>query len=238
MNKYLATIILLFAFHAGFSQEVEAIRKNDRLQLKQANDFAYIEQTTDSSAYEHVATYIATGRNNKGRISRLFFKIEKEAMKDGGNCFRVVSFTPYDSLDHSTLVLDTYYWSESARVANFSNHEKNAIYIFAGETPGERIFSFKVNGEKKSIRQGTYYRIAGQPGDRIKVNTGGMTGTTAKFKMHKDKPSVYLTLHGFGVGGIDDFGGGGVGLAFNTGRFERLPKNLGMVLVHILKQSE
>jgi hypothetical protein len=233
----LLTVCVLTVMSA-FSQSIEVLKTTGPQDNPAAADFAFIEKKTDSTGYKFMSTYKLTGTKKKANISSLFFEIAERAKKDGANCFKLNSFSRNDTLKEATLVLDTYYWTDSMRLVNFGNHEQNCIYIFGGEDPNDdNTLSFKVDNEKKILKSGTYYRHVRTNGKEVKISKGGLGGTTLWYTLVDNKPDIFLTMTGLGLGG-GSVPSNVVGLSFNTGRIQAVQGDLGCLLIIILKQSE
>ena len=236
MKMLLSSILCSLSIQFCFSQTVEVLKTNNKKDLPIATDFAFIEQKTDSLNYSLVSTYKVFGKKKQGSVTDLFFLIAAKAKKDGANCFKLNYFNRNDSLEETTLILDTYFWTDSIRNINFDNHEQNCIYIFGEERSNEySSISFKIDNEKKEIEAGTYYKYLRTPGKKVKINKGGITGMTVFYTLEGNKPDIFLTLTGFGLGGPmpSDI----IGVSINTGRINTIQGDLGNLLKVLLTQS-
>lgn len=234
-------IILLLScsltIQVTFSQIIEVLKSNNKKDLPIAEDFAFIEKKMDSGNYSFVATYRLTDATVKGNITNSFFLIADRAKKDGANCFKLNSFNRNDSSNETTLVLDTYFWNDSIRNLNFGSHEQNCIYIFGAEKPDEEnSISFKIDNEKKILKAGTFYKYVRTQGKEVKISKGGLTGMALWYTLDGNKPNLFLTLTGLGLGG-GTVPANVAGLSFNTGRIQPVQGDLGCLLITILKES-
>lgn len=221
----------------GVSQKVEILKSSERSGLPPAEDFAFIEPQTDTVNYSFVATYRVAGKGDERDVSNLFFLISEQAKKDGANCFKLNLYEPNDSLNETTLTLDTYFWTDSSRLVNFNNHEQNCIYIFGLErTNDNKSISFKIDNEKKTLGAGTYYKYVRTQGKKVKITKGGIAGMTVFYTLEGNKPSIFLTLTGFGLGGMS-IPDGMIGASFNTGRITAIQGDLGCLLKVLLTQG-
>jgi hypothetical protein len=99
-----------------------------------------------------------------------------------------VSFKEGDSQNESEVVLDTYYIQDSDIKYQSTLIEKNKIYII-----GEPVINsgntskFKVNGEKKEVKDNTFATIAIKENEEVKIVKGGITGMAvwAKWKLEQ-----------------------------------------------------
>jgi hypothetical protein len=106
--------------------------------------------------------------------------------------------------------------------------------------------AFNLNGELKTIKSGTYYKVALEEGKEIKVNKGGpIAGATMWLNWKKDKQPAFYSLSSFGISGNNQssfsqnngYNSGSV-ISFNTGRINQITDiNLGFLLVQILGQN-
>ena len=76
------------------------------------NNFAFLEPGTDTGGLEFVTTVKANGINNAS-IQKFYFAILNEAQSYGANCFRLNSYSRNDSTNEITLILDTYFATDS-----------------------------------------------------------------------------------------------------------------------------
>lgn len=229
----LATITTLNAF----SQKVEVLNKSDLKNLPEGKKYAFIEPSTDTSEIQFVATLLAKDKNRNSIIETLYFEIREQAKKLGANCFRIRTFAR-DTLNHETvLILDSYVAPENILNMNTANHEKNVVFIFGGESEDDKTISFKLNGETKEIKSGTYYKITLKEGEEVKVNKGGSVGGgTMWLNWEKDKQPAFYSLSGFGLSDWSQQPQNGI--SFNSGRINRIGNlSLGFLLTQLLKQG-
>lgn len=238
MQKILSLTLIIFISNYCFSQTVEILRKSEKIQLSKGNDFAFLETKTDTSKLEFVATIKATGINSKTNLSSLYFTILENAKAIGANSFKLNSYLQNDSSKIYSLILDTYFGVDSLLDLNFDNHEKNMFFIFGDEKiDGTDTYSFKIDGVKKKIKSGTYYKQELKEGKEVKINKGGITGMTIWLNWKPKRQSAFFNFTGFGLGG-GSVPVGVVGASFNTGRISNIDGNLGSLLTQILKISE
>ena len=237
MKKNLFVIVVLIT-HASLAQNVEMLSKSDFKPDRKDKDFAFIEQTIDSSRLAFVASFKAVTDNKKNSISNLFFEIKKEAKKLGANSFRLRSFNR-DNSSSLTFILDTYYANDSLLAINNESHFRNKVFVFCDERITENSYSLKVDNEKKEFKSGTYLEYELKEGQELKLSKGGFTGATMWIKYKENRQPVFLTITSFGLGG-DGYvpPGGGVGLTFNTGRINSINNDLGQLLINFLTRAE
>ena len=87
------------------------------------------------------------------------------------------------------------------------------------------------------LKSGTYYKHIRTQGKEVKISKGGLTGMTLWYTLNGNKPNLFLTLTGLGLGG-GSVPTDVVGLSFNTGRIQPVQGDLGCLLITILKQSK
>ena len=233
----------------GYSQLVLVTKNAGIKNLLISKTFAFIEPTTDTSQTKFVATILAKDDYRNTSIESLYFEILKQANKLGANCFRLKSFsrdTLKFSLNHLTvLTLDCYYASDTTLVKNTNNFKKNVVYIFGNEKKTDKAMSFNINGEKKEIKSGTYYKIALEEGNELNVSKGGAIGGARMcLKWSKDRQPAFYTLSGFGVSASNDpsfspnNGYNTSTISFRTGGISQITNiNLGLLLAQILGQN-
>lgn len=239
--------VLLLIFHPAFPQTIDLVNQSDTKFKKSWKTFDFIEPEISIEQLAYVATFKATGRKSTADMYRMFNGIREKSRFYGGNCFILSSFTRHGPRGEVTLVLDTYFATDSILEANNSSHPKNVCFIFGDDNPDkERMHSFKINGEEKVIPSGTYFRQEINEREEIKINKGGFTGATVKLYWMPDKDAVYISQSGPGVGAISptvgnaNFGvGSGIsGISVNTGRLNPMESNLGRLLVELLEESK
>lgn len=236
MKKLILTLGLTVTWVLSFSQ-AETVRKSSKQFSTPGNDFAFIEPNTDTTQFEFVATVRSIAKKGLG-ISKAYFAILEQANKYGANCFKPKAYNTNDSSGEVILILDTYFGNDSILNTNFNNHEETTVFVFGDEnTNGNETYSFKVNGNKKTIKSGTYYKQIIKPGEEIKINKGGITGMTMWFKYKEGRKATFLTLTGLGLGG-GPIPADVIGVSFNTGRLNPISGDLGSLLKTLLKKSD
>ncbi len=223
--------------YLSIAQNIEIINKSGFQVLEKGKDFSFIESATDTADMKFIATLKATGETKKEDLEVLFQKLKMKAQELGANCFKLSSFNIIDSGNKRILILDTYYGIDSVLDLNFKNHNKNAVYIFGDSEKSDKIYSFKIDNVKKEIKGGSFYKYQNKEGQKVKINKGGFSGATIWIKWEENKPPIFLTLTGFGLGGapVPD---GQIGMSFNTGRINYVDGDFGLLLVALLTQSE
>jgi hypothetical protein len=231
------TIVCLVLSHTILAQKVEIISQSDFQPIKKQKDLAFIEPKTDTTGLKFVATIKSSGEGKKAALDVLFYTVKYKAQKLGANTFKLKSFEKNDSLDAATLTLDVYYAADSLLNINFDNHEKNVVYIFGDFKESEKIYSFKLDNEKKELKGGTFYRYVNEEGREVRINKGGFSGATVWIKWEENKPASFLSMTGFGLG-TGPAPAGQIGISFNSGRLNYIDTNLGHLLVSLLHASE
>lgn len=218
-------------------QNVELIAKSNYAPVNEKQKaFCFIDNKIDTTNFIYIATYKAfIGKSKKDNISNSFFLIRKMANKIGANSFCLKSFES-DSSGILNFVLDTYQTNDATLELNFANQPKNKVYIFCDEKPTNETYSIKINNEKTEFKSGTFLSYELKEGQELKLNKGGLTGTTVWVKYQKDKPASFFTITGLGLGGAIP-PPGTVGLSFNTGRFNSIDAGLGLLLIKFLKNA-
>lgn len=251
MKKFLLILSIITAL-TTFSQSIIVTKKADKNNLPTSKKFIFIDSTIDISNTQFVATILAKDDYRNTTIESLYFEILKQANKLGANCYKLKTFsrdTLKFSLNHKTvLTLDCYYASDSVLTANISKYEKNVVYVFGKEKKDDKTMTFKLNGETKSIKSGTYYKIVLEEGKEFKVNKGGpVGGATMWLHWKRDRQPSFYSLSSFGISGSNEssfpqnngYNSGNI-ISFNTGRINPIADiNLGLLLVQILgKRSQ
>jgi len=233
------SIIFLFTTFTTFnlfSQSVDVLIKSEVRNLQEATVFTILEPKTDTSQVKFVARIQAKDKNKKSNIEFLYSEIRKEATKIGANCFKIKSFERGGKRNEAILILDCYVSQDSTIKQNKENREKNVIYIFGGEREDDNSISFKINGEEKQIKSGTYYKVILNPNEPITISKGGITGASAVLNWEKDKEPIFYSLSGLGLASLNNQPT--FGLAFTSGSINKISNNsLGLLLTKLLKQG-
>ena len=218
------------------AQTVE-VQNNSSFQAPvKSSFFAYLIPSNDTTGKNFIATLQATGSGKHADVEELFAKMKEKAQEIGANAYRFISFKR-DSIEKSAvLIVDAYYANAAALDINMQQAEKGVIYIFGDAEKSNKTYTFKINGDKKEFKGGSYYKHVMKPGEEVKINKGGITGATIWFTWKENRPPVFLTLSGFGLGGA--MPQGVVGASFNTGRINYVTGGLGPLLLEVLKPHE
>jgi hypothetical protein len=236
LMKFLIFILTAISTLNLYSQSVDILMKSEIKDLPQTEVFTTLEPSTDTSQIKFVATIRAKDKSKKSSIEFLYYEIRKEATKMGANCFKVKSFESGGERIETILVLDCYVLDESTIRKNISNREKNVVYIFGGEREDNNLTSFKINGEEKNIKSGTYYKLMLTPNEKIKISKGGIAGASIELYGEKNKDPIFLTLSGLGLASLDKQPANGIG--FTSGSINKISNNsLGLLLTKLLKQG-
>lgn len=234
--KKILLLLTTISVLTSFSQRVDIINKADIKNLPTGKIFAFIEPTTDTSQIKFVATILACERNKKSNIENLYFKIREEATKLGANCYKLKSFERGGSNNEAILILECFVATEITLNQNTANHEKNVVFIFGNEREDDEAIFFKVNGETKEIKSGSYFKFTLEPDENLRISIGGFTGESIKLKWEKDKKPAFYSLSGLGISPVAQ--STSIGIGVNTGRIN-LIKNIsvGFLLTQLLKQG-
>jgi hypothetical protein len=236
MGKIIIILALIF-FNFSFCQEVEFISKSDTLNINKDDYFGYLFQETDLSKAKLVAKVKGKGKINN--ISEIFNKLKRVTTKIGANSFFVENYTKIDS-ENIEFILSTYFCSDADFENNFKNVPKNLIFILGSENfSSEKTQNFKVNGEKHEISSGKYKKFEVKIGEELKINKGGFAGMTLWISGQEEKGSTFLSFTGLGLmGGGYNPVNGGMGVAINTGRINRIEPNFGLLLLKIFDEQK
>ncbi|MFP8893589.1 hypothetical protein [Chryseobacterium sp. EZn1] len=233
--KKLIIILLLQLFGWGRSQYVEVLEKGNLDNLSPRKFMIPLQQQENyKSAF--VGRYKAHYPNTY--LGHLFTAIADEAKNTGANAYHIVSFKEGDHQNESELVIDTYYIQDPDIRHQSTLIEKNKIYII-GEPVinSEKTSKFKLNGEKKEIRDNTFITITLKENEEVKIVKGGITGMAVWVKWKPEQFNKFYSFSGIGIDGAG-FGANGMGVGINTGRIYSVDPDLGYFLIRVLKESK
>ncbi len=242
LNMLKATLItvLLMIFYPAFPQTIELLKQSDTRFKRSRKTFAFIEPAIGIEQLAYVGTFKASGRKSTADTYRMLDGIRSKSRFYGANCFVLSAYDRHGPRGEVTLILDTYFATDSILEANKAYHPKNVFFIFGDDNPDNvGSYSFKINGEEKTISSGTYYRQEINEREEVKINKGGIIGATVELYWMPDKDAVYISQSGPGAGGVSPpMGNGGFGISVHTGRLNPMESNLGRLLVELLKESK
>ena len=230
--------ILLSITSTIHAQTVEILNTDSTLQLPKQKSFTFLQSQTDTNSLKFVATIKVTREGEDVGLDFMFNKIKKVAQNMGANTFKLNAYNKIDSLGINTFLLDIYYASDSILEKNSANNQKNIVYVFGNPNKINHSTSFKIDGNKKEIKGGTYFKYILDTKQEVKINKGGLTGVTVWIKWKENKPATFLTLTGFGVGGGAVPPPGQLGITFNTGRINYIDPDFGRLLISLLPEGE
>ncbi|PTT39098.1 hypothetical protein DBR28_07700 [Chryseobacterium sp. HMWF028] len=233
--KKMITILLLQLFGWGYSQYVDVLEKG-KLENLSPQKFMIPLQNQENYQSAFVGRYKAHYPNTY--LGHLFTAIADEAKSSGANAYHIVSFKEGDNQNESELVLDTYSIQDSDIKHQSSLIEKNRIYIMGEPVVNSGNTSkFKVNGEKKEVRDNTFATISLKENEEVKIVKGGITGMAVWVKWKPEQFNKFYSFSGIGVEGVG-FGANGMGAAITTGRIYPVHQDLGYFLIQVLKESK
>jgi hypothetical protein len=236
MQKIITTFLFLSILNICLSQRLEIIAKSILTFPAHNNGVTFLAPQTDTTAIQFVATFKATRQDTMTGAPDQYLLIKKNAQKAGANCIKLKEFS-FDSSGSPTMVIDAYFGTPDVISTNNTYHEKNVVFVFFSERLKDEVFSLKVNNEKITLSAGTFLKLYLKEGEELKLNKGGFTGVTAKFKYKKDKDAIYLLFTGGGIGGGGAPAMGSVGISFNTGRVREMTEDYGQFLTQTLKRA-
>ena len=215
--------------------DIKMIEENNE---EENNKFVFIEKSIDTSSLIFKRTFKCIGKPGDD-VPSLFRSIKMNALKIGANCFKLNNFKPDTDMTF-TLILDTYYASDSLLNINFQNCEKNSIYIFGINEFNYSEFSFYYNNIEKTFNSGEYFKISLQEGDVVKIKKGNSIGGKVKIKYFENNPSKFYIITGYEISpGIKYLKPDGhMDFYFKTGSVNNFDPNLGHLLSLIYKRNE
>ena len=226
----------------GFSQGVTTIKKAESLKLLPGKKYAYVEPAIDTNSLVYVATLQGKDRIRSANIENIYYVIREKANKLGANCYIFRYFNIDQANDEVTLILDSYYATDSLLAVNTANHENNVVYIFGNEKGNDNAMTYYFNGVSREIKSGTFHKIVLKKGEEIKLNKGGATGAFVSLSWKQDNKPVFYSLSGFGLNMVDTKPGMGEnhnGISFHSGAINQIENiSLGYLMTLLLKPGE
>ncbi len=236
MHKILLCLFVLALSNSMKAQVVEVLRKTEYVSPKKVVNFEFIEPKTNLSPFTFIATIKASNKSYAS-IPKLFFDLKYKAYQLHANCFAIKGYDRNSSTQETFLTLDVYYGNDSILEINGSNHVKNTIYVFGDDKASDERFNFYIDNMEKEIGSGAYYQYSIKKDKTIQLSQGRFLANTMNFKWAKDKPSYFLSLTKFGLAPNKE-STEYLSKFFNTQTLNFIDKDLGHLLIHILKKSE
>lgn len=233
-SLYLFSCIFLFASQA-FAQKMVFLRQSETFRKSgKQPDFYYWSAPGDTAGLTYVATLQARGTAMNGgkTLYELWLGCLMKSRKAGANAFILQSFTDTDSTQ-PVLILDLYFASAAAAERNEARKERNVVYLFGNKG---KPMPVKVNGEEKDIPANAWLRYETPQGSELKLGKGGVGGAHMTITGKEDRPAMYYSVSGFGLGGMVP-PPGTVGLSFNTGRITEMHPDFGGLLLEVLRKN-
>lgn len=240
MVKRTLTLFALITFiQLVFAQKAVVLRKSEKQFEPQTQYFVWIDPSTDTNNFAFVASIKCTHKGINAPVSELYEEIADKANSLGANAYRLNKFV-YDTVALLTsLSLDTYVGNDSILKANYEAHQTNVVYIIGGDVLSDSSSTrFKLDGQKLSLKGGTFKRLVLSPEHSIRFSKGGLFGVSGSFTWRENKVAQFYSFSGFGVSGAGYNPAGGIGVAFSTGKIHPVDYNLGWLLIQVLKPSE
>ncbi|SIS31570.1 hypothetical protein SAMN05421768_102434 [Chryseobacterium joostei] len=226
---------LLQVFSLGYSQQVEVVEKGMAENLS-PKEFMIPLKNAENYTSVLVNRYKAYSQN--AYVGHLFSAIANDAKKDGANAYSIISYKKGDKQSDSELILDTYSLNDSEVERMSELLEKNTVYIFGGPSVSNDTASkFKINGDKKEVKNNTFFRAIVKENEELKIVKGGITGMAVWIKWKLEQFNRFFSFSGLGVDGVG-ISGNGMGVGFNTGRINPVDRDLGYFLIQVLKESQ
>lgn len=219
------------------AQQLTILKEDESGKHPKSAEFELLTDAIADSSVTFVGSYRCNMKAEGGAVSKMYYKIRQQAKKWNANSFKITEMVINDSVQEFSLVLTAYYASDSILFYQDKLREKNVVYVFGSDKlNGKSDYSFKLNKEKKTIRDGQFIKLYNKPGETIKINKGGFTGMTVMIDYQADKNARFLDLGGFVVSPYTNMNTGGI--AITTGRISYVENGLGVILTTVLKYSE
>jgi hypothetical protein len=158
---------LIFTFDVS-GQKVQVLKGAVRWTKDQVDGFYFIGEKPDSSELIYVATLKAAGIEYGVSIQELYFSLKRKANSMGANGFKNVVYNE----PNGTLQSDVYFLTDTVVKETVAFQHANNIFIFGRIKSSKKAHSFTLNGEKKAIQGGNYYRHVIQEGQEVKITKG------------------------------------------------------------------
>ncbi len=234
-------ITILFSLVFGLvitckGQKIQVIRLEQCVSpTEKIEVFDLIEKEVDTTRIQYIATLRSVGADKNATIQELYYALKRKSNFFGANGFRILEY----NASKGTLLADVYYLTDTLFKENLSYHEKNFIYIFCREKVSDKKYNFKINGEKKFIHGGEYFRMANLMS--TKINKGGVLGATVWIEENQGRPSTFLAMDGFKI--FDPMASSprynnSSAIAISTGGLSYIEGGLGRILLRYLKPVE
>lgn len=233
MKILIASALLVFAGLAVSGQEVSVMRQGEFVPDETPKTFTFASLPDDIIRGKFIASFKASTGGKKKSIVSAFYDIRKHAMKMKANAFVFQAYEPTGENSHD-LVIDAYY-IPGIEDSPVDTVYSNKVYIFCDERKSDAVYSIKADNQKVAFRSGTYLEYALTEGQTLKLSKGGFTGMTLFLKYRENKEPQFFSISSFGVGAAPP---GVMGASLNTGRFEPVGKNLGLLLINCLERYE
>ena len=235
MKLLLIGILLTeLAFGIANSQTVEIVKQVSLSQSSADKRFEFLNSKTNVLSLTFVGTIKARGRDKMSSIPMLFFKLRDKAQEFGANCFKINSYDKGSNVKEAMLTLDVYSGTDQVLKNNSSYEEKNTIFVFLDDKNSAENYTFNINEIERKITSGTYYRYQIREKQNISIDAGGFFDPQFKFRWKEGKAPLFFTLTDFGLDkDAKDYDY--AGKYFNTKRLNPIGKNVGQLLVALIK---
>ena len=238
MKKVTVCLLILFSLSLNAQETIEILYQNkDYKFVREPEYFDYIDADMDVSSKIKIADYRLTidkqGANN---LTSVFFDFEKLALEAGANSFTIESVSA-NSMQYIVEV-SLYNLNEEEAQENFSFYEQNVVVLIGdlNTKKTDKSKSCKVNGKKVSLLPYTYLKYQNEIDQKIKINIGGILGSSVTVVGEENK-----LLRCFSLGGISlapSTGIGHVGVSISTGAIYPVDPCLGLFIMTILNNVD
>jgi len=237
MTKILQFVFLLVTLNS-FGQNIEILKSfEDSRFLSKPSEFYFLDKKLDSLNSMKIATIKGVFKNSKKtNLSEVFASLWKFSNSMGANSYRIESKSLNINQDSSFVVLSIYFTSPSFLQENFNLYPKNNIYIIGSLNFNSKTLSeLKANNKYAYIGSLEYIGFQNLVGETMKINIGGVMGTTIKIIGNENKDSEFFSTSGISVRPGYNFSQ--IGLEINSGKFYKVETNFGYFLIEFLNKS-
>jgi len=133
------------------------------------------------------------------------------------------------------MILDLFNAPDEILKTNRSHEEANTLFVFLDEW-GDENYVFTINGIDRKIKSGSYYRYDILVGKQVEISEGGLMSGSEIYRWKDKRPPIFFTLTDFGLP-IAHNEPVYIARYFNTKRLNRIDRNLGELLIVLLKST-
>lgn len=193
------------------------------------NDLHILATTTQLDEIK----YLGKLKCEEFNLFKLYWDLHHKTTDFGANLYKITHSNFDTESKLWTVEWEIFYCSKETGDQNIKGLGYNQVFVLSNQN---KPVKFNINGEKVMMDILTVHMYIATPETPIKVNSGGFSGHTVKYKYKNEKSNIFLVQGGGSVSpNVSSFGR--IGVQVSTGSLQFLSSEYGYFLSEIFRPT-